>query len=241
MGTTHLDLVKPTIDEYVDLADHFNNNWQKIDDYIGGAKGSKASIDARLDISLNEDGTLKVAGIPSGVICMWHGTIANIPAGWYLCNGSNDTPNLLDRFILSVGESQDPGGTGGSNTHIHAKGSLGADSGGSHGHSITGTTAAGSSHTHAGGSLSPHRGITSRLSTNGNVGNDRLEVITGGSNQRLVLYAWYGVSGAESSHTHGVGSLAASSGGSHTHTISGTTAAGDNVPVYYKLAFIMKS
>ena len=53
-------------------------------------------------------------GVPSGVIAVWHGTLATIPAGWVLCDGNNSTPNLLDRFIESVPDAvTDPGATGG--------------------------------------------------------------------------------------------------------------------------------
>ena len=45
--------------------------------------------------------------IPIGGIIMWSGTIATIPTGWNLCNGSNGTPNLTSRFI--VGASDDAG------------------------------------------------------------------------------------------------------------------------------------
>ena len=40
---------------------------------------------------------------------MWYGTIATIPSGWYLCNGSNGTPDLRNKFI--VGAYQDSSGT----------------------------------------------------------------------------------------------------------------------------------
>jgi hypothetical protein len=40
--------------------------------------------------------------IPSGVITMWSGTIATIPASWYLCNGSNGTPDLRNKFIVGA-------------------------------------------------------------------------------------------------------------------------------------------
>jgi hypothetical protein len=43
--------------------------------------------------------------VPAGLIAMWHGSISSIPAGWSLCDGSNGTPDLRDRFI--VGASQD--------------------------------------------------------------------------------------------------------------------------------------
>ena len=32
-------------------------------------------------------------GVPSGVIMMWSGAENAIPSGWYLCNGSNSTPD----------------------------------------------------------------------------------------------------------------------------------------------------
>ena len=46
--------------------------------------------------------------VPSGAILMWSGTIATIPTGWYLCNGSNSTPDLRNLFI--VGADADSGG-----------------------------------------------------------------------------------------------------------------------------------
>jgi hypothetical protein len=45
---------------------------------------------------------------PSGGIIMWKGTIATIPAGWYLCDGTNGTPDFRDKFI--VGAKEDDGG-----------------------------------------------------------------------------------------------------------------------------------
>lgn len=38
--------------------------------------------------------------IPSGIIVMWSGTIATIPSGWVLCNGSNSTPDLRNLFVV---------------------------------------------------------------------------------------------------------------------------------------------
>jgi hypothetical protein len=46
--------------------------------------------------------------LPSGIIAMWSGTVATIPAGWVLCDGNNSTPDLRDRFI--VGATQDSSG-----------------------------------------------------------------------------------------------------------------------------------
>jgi len=47
-------------------------------------------------------------GVPSGAILMWSGTILTIPSGWYLCDGTNGTPNLTNRFI--IGADADDGG-----------------------------------------------------------------------------------------------------------------------------------
>ena len=57
-----------------------------------------------------------VAGIPSGVILMWHGLIANIPSGWVLCNGSNGTPDLRGQFTQGAANGVEAGATGGSAT-----------------------------------------------------------------------------------------------------------------------------
>jgi hypothetical protein len=39
---------------------------------------------------------------PAGIIAMWSGLIVNIPTGWYLCNGSNGTPDLRNRFVIGA-------------------------------------------------------------------------------------------------------------------------------------------
>jgi hypothetical protein len=51
---------------------------------------------------------------PSGGIIMWSGSIASIPSGWFLCNGSNGTPDLRDRFIVGAGSAYSVAATGGS-------------------------------------------------------------------------------------------------------------------------------
>ena len=60
-------------------------------------------------------------GVPPGVIVMWSGTISSIPSGWALCDGTNGTPDLRDKFIKSIpGTSRNPGSTGGRSTHDHS-------------------------------------------------------------------------------------------------------------------------
>jgi microcystin-dependent protein len=53
------------------------------------------------------------ATIPAGLISMWSGSIGSIPSGWYLCDGSNGTPNLTDRFVVGAGSTYAVNGTGG--------------------------------------------------------------------------------------------------------------------------------
>jgi hypothetical protein len=55
--------------------------------------------------------------IPTGMISLWYGSIGSIPSGWYLCDGSNGTPDLRDRFIIGAGTSYAVGATGGSANH----------------------------------------------------------------------------------------------------------------------------
>ena len=58
------------------------------------------------------------AGIPSGGIIIWSGASGSIPTGWYLCNGSNGTPDLRDRFVVGAGSTYSVGNTGGSKDAI---------------------------------------------------------------------------------------------------------------------------
>ena len=54
--------------------------------------------------------------VQSGTIAMWSGLIANIPDGWFLCDGSNSTPDLRTRFVQGAADGVEAGGTGGSST-----------------------------------------------------------------------------------------------------------------------------
>ena len=51
--------------------------------------------------------------VPSGGIIAWSGSIGSIPSGYVLCNGSNGTPDLRDKFIVGAGTSYSVGNTGG--------------------------------------------------------------------------------------------------------------------------------
>lgn len=50
-----------------------------------------------------------------GLIMPYSGSTSRIPKGWHICDGSNGTPDLRDRFIVGAGRSYNLGTTGGSN------------------------------------------------------------------------------------------------------------------------------
>ena len=78
--------------------------------------------------------TAVAAAIPSGGIIIWSGSVASVPSGWYLCNGSNGTPDLRDRFVVGAGSTYSVADTGGSAnaivvSHTHTATSTVTDAG----------------------------------------------------------------------------------------------------------------
>jgi len=53
---------------------------------------------------------LIAGGVPSGLIILWSGQ--NVPSGWALCDGSNGTPDLRNRFVIGAGGDHSPGQIG---------------------------------------------------------------------------------------------------------------------------------
>jgi hypothetical protein len=146
-----------------------------------------------------------------GMIVMWSGEIATIPTGYALCDGTNDTPNLTDRFIMSAGSTYTPGDTGGSANTVNV----------SHNHTVSGATSSSGAHTHA---------IQQSGRENGEPRKSlRISSSTDG-------YSFAGNAGnyisTEGAHTHTW---------SGTTTTKGESGAGKNIPPYYALAFIMKT
>jgi len=151
---------------------------------------------------------------PVGGIILWSGSTASIPSGWVLCDGSNSTPDLRDRFVVGAGSTYAVDATGGESSvtlatsqipaHNHSASSSSSttinDSGHSHSIPTVSTTGSGSiiGSRDSGTALtvntnSATTGITASTSTSTSIGN------TGG-------------------------------GGSH-----------ENRPPYYALAYIMKT
>jgi hypothetical protein len=86
--------------------------------------------------------------IPAGMISLWYGAIGSVPAGWYLCDGSNGTPDLRDRFVVGAGSTYSVSQTGGSTdaivvTHTHTATSTSVVTDPGHLHSINNTTTLG--------------------------------------------------------------------------------------------------
>ena len=72
--------------------------------------------------------------IPTGIISMWSGSIATIPSGWLICDGTNGTPDLRNRFIVGAGSTYAVADTGGSAdavvvSHTHTATSVVTDPG----------------------------------------------------------------------------------------------------------------
>jgi hypothetical protein len=169
--------------------------------------------------------------IPSGVIVMWSGTVATIPSGWYLCDGNNSTPDLRDRFI--VGAKQDDAGVAKTNitgsltqsgdgtipSHSHDGGTFATDSTGAHTHNLKyNSKTAG--------------GVSADQPTRDGTTNDPFKIVGAGYSEGSTMSTCSSLSEA-------------SSGGAHTHSISGSSATSGTGTVviakYYALCFIMKA
>lgn len=153
------------------------------------------------------------AAFTSGMIMMWSGTIATIPTGWVLCNGSNSTPDLRNRFV--IGAHSDTAGVAystvtGSNTQTGGTKDAGVVT-----HTHTHTLASVGDHVHT---LSSNQAAAPGAGT----GFYSIQSPGGGVTSVDTLSA--------GGHTH---SLTIDSTGS-----SGTN---QNLPPYYALAYIMKT
>ena len=172
-----------------------------------------ATINTALDSIVSHVNNLE--SFPAGGIVMWSGTIANIPTGWNLCDGTNSTPDLTDRFIVgSTSDSDgthDIGDTGGANSltltesqlpsHTHSAGNLSTDSAGAHTHNVQHASRTG----------------------------DAWGYYIAGSN----VDPWVNVSTSSAgAHTH---TMSGNTGS------TGSASSVDNRPAYYALAFIMKA
>ena len=90
-----------------------------------------------------------VPAVPAGCILLWSGSTGSIPATFLLCDGTNGTPDLRDRFLVGAGNTYAVNATGGSAdsvviTHNHTATSTVTDAGHDH-DAITQTSGSSSS------------------------------------------------------------------------------------------------
>lgn len=170
-----------------------------------------------------------------GQVIMWYGAEVDIPDGWALCNGTNGTPDLRNRFIVGAGDDYPLSATGGA---LQAgAGTTGAAGGHDH-DGVTGDTALNEDQIPEHGhriytvNISGAGGDTQGFGASGvGVAGDK-QSNRGYRNTTLegtaIIEPAGGGDGAAHSHT-----IAAV--GDHTHS----TPAVDTVPPYYGLFFIM--
>ncbi|MEN6082877.1 hypothetical protein [Chromobacterium piscinae] len=54
--------------------------------------------------------------LPRGAIIDFYGKMSDIPAGWFLCDGKNGTPNLINKFARGCSSDSDVGKESGYDT-----------------------------------------------------------------------------------------------------------------------------
>ena len=177
---------------YVKLARDSNNeaeSWSLVANTTGSAPADSIKIatcvaSGSAVTSVDQTFTSAIAGqyhlVPKGGIIMWSGTIANIPTGWLLCDGSNGTPNLIAKFIRGVAtNSTNPGTTGGSDTHTLTTAEMPA-----HNHTDSGHTHSSShwNYRNHGDPSGNAMGIDDGGSSGGSVGTVGVSVGTGTAN-----------------------------------------------------------
>lgn len=62
---------------------------------------------------LNNLSQVRLFLVPSGGVILWHGASNAVPKGWAICDGTNGTPDLRDRFVIGAGGKYGLDATGG--------------------------------------------------------------------------------------------------------------------------------
>ena len=185
--------------------------------------------------------------LPSGGILMWSGELVNIPEGFVLCDGTNNTPNMLNRFVRGINTSTtNPGATGGTNnftlTTAHMPSHTHTFSGTAHNHSSpTYNTTYGTiahDHTFNGSSLIFWAlGTVNSFQTT--LGSSYYSSRAYG-NQYSSTSRAYSLDTQSLSHSHSWTGYTAGVTTSGTIGNAGTGTSFDKRPAFYAVAFIMK-
>ena len=197
------------------------------------------------------------AGVPSGTIAIWRGSVATIPDGWVLCDGANGTPDLRSRFVYGAGgdvntKASYTNGWNAVNGHLNV-GVIGGEEQHvltwnempSHTHAGS-TTTAGGAHTHGlllahpvGVSYSPityygspavYIPSATSPSSPGVINYGNRTTINGGDMWNVVANTTAFTNTGNSAHTHDLS--ISNAGGGVAHNI---------LPRFITLAFIMKT
>jgi hypothetical protein len=93
--------------------------------WYAGNDGSGSGADA--DLIYKSTGNLHAAsfaglGVATGLVILWYGSTASIPAGWHICDGTEGTIDLRGKFPVGAGtgSAYSVGDTGGSATFAAA-------------------------------------------------------------------------------------------------------------------------
>ena len=124
--------------------------------------------------------------IPVGGIIMWSGTIGSIPSNWSLCNGSNGTPDLRNKFVIGANADDSGNATTNIETGTYSGSNIAKQSGGfknavllSHTHTQTGGTTNDDGGSHVPGSPAAGSDMTNISTTGINVNNAASTTQTG--------------------------------------------------------------
>jgi len=190
--------------------------------------GTPAAPTAAVGTSTTQIATTQFvqAAVPSGVITLWYGSIASIPSGWLLCNGSSGTPDLRDRFIVGAGSSYAVAATGGSAnatlvSHTHTATSTST---------FTGTALGTHTHTDSG-----HQHGYSVASTT------QAKPLSSGQPAFIGTSAVLTDSAQAQISSVSAGTPAGTVSTSTSNSTEGSSATNANLPPYYALAYIMKA
>ncbi|HUO23647.1 MAG TPA: hypothetical protein VMU59_14115 [Caulobacteraceae bacterium] len=233
-----------------------NYGWTKPE--VGASSdswGTKLNGDLdSIDAQMKSVSDAVAAVFTAGMIIHWYGLAANCPSGWAICDGTNGTPDLRDRFIVGAGASHGLSDSGGSATqtitvngaaltvdqlpsHSHSA----SDSGHSHGASDSGhghaATDSGHAHAASSGQFMVLNGGAYGSNTSGaNVGQNPGGADTQSAAANITVATGNANVSVETGYADiSVGDTGA--GAPHTHTATAST----NLPPYYGLYFIMKT